>query len=360
MASGVAHDFNNMLSILLGRAQLALAITKDPKVVKHLRIIEQTAADGAKTVRRLQDSARVRVDREFKVVQLHQVVRSAVQMVEPRRLERHQIDGIDIDIAVDVQKEISVEGDATELREVLTNIMFNAMDAMTRDGMITIRSETEDGWVVLSIADTGMGIAEELRGKLFDPFFTTKSPEGLGMGLSVAYGIISRHGGTIDVDSTVGQGTTFYVKLPLAARPDKTLLLPEEPTAVKRAKIIVVEDDPQTNEVLRLMLQNLGHEVIGFTNAIEAFEEFKKADYDLVITDMGMKEMSGRDFAAMIKREKPNTSVMLITGWGSQLDRAELRRAGIDAIISKPFTKDSLSARLTELLPTSASTSRSD
>lgn len=360
MASGVAHDFNNMLSIILGRAQLALAIARDPKVARHLQIIEQTATDGAKTVRRLQDSARVRVDREFEVVKLDQVVKSAIQMVEPRRLERQEIDGIAIDISVDMEADISVEGDPTELREVLTNIMFNAMDAMTRDGMIAIKSRMENDWAVLSVADTGVGISEEVKGRLFDPFFTTKSPEGLGMGLSVAYGIISRHGGTIEVDSTVGQGTTFYVKLPVAARPDKTLLLPEEPTAIKRARILVVEDDPQTNEVLRLMLENLGHEAAGFTNAREALDEFKKADFDLVITDMGMNEMSGRDVARMVKEQKADTAVMLITGWGTQLDPAELRRAGIDGVIPKPFTKDMLSAKLSELLPTSASGSHAD
>ncbi len=356
MASGVAHDFNNMLSVILGRAQLALGITKDPRMVKDLRIIEQSALDGAKTVRRLQDFARVRVDREFEVLDLNEVVRDALQMVEPRRLERQAIDRIAINISAEMGKAIPIEGDSAELREVLTNIVFNAMDAMPQGGKITVKSKLENNRVVLSITDTGMGIPEEIKGRLFDPFFTTKSPEGLGMGLSVAYGIISRHGGSINVDSSAGKGATFCIKLPVAVSAGKRLLLPEEPTSIKRATILLIEDDPQTNEVLRLMLERLGHKVEGFTNAKEALETFDKdkSDYDIVVTDMGMQEMSGRDVARRIKEMKPETSVIVITGWGTQLDPGELRGVGIDGVISKPFTKDALSAKLTDLLPTSA------
>lgn len=356
MASGVAHDFNNMLSVILGRAQLALGITKDPRMVRDLRIIEQSALDGAKTVRRLQDFARVRVDREFEVLDLNEVVRDALQMVEPRRLERQAIDRIAIDISAEIGKAIPIEGDSAELREVLTNIVFNAMDAMPQGGKITIKSWLENNWVVLSITDTGLGIPEEIKGRLFDPFFTTKSTGGLGMGLSVAYGIISRHGGSINVDSSAGKGATFYIKLPVAVSTGKRLLLPEEPTSIKRATILLIEDDPQTNEVLRLMLERLGHQVEGFTNAKEALETFDKdkSDYDIVVTDMGMQEMSGRDVARRIKEMKPETSVIVITGWGTQLDPGELRKVGIDGVVSKPFTKEALSAKLTELLPTSA------
>ncbi len=356
MASGVAHDFNNMLSVILGRAQLALGNAKDPRMVRDLRIIEQSAVDGAKTVRRLQDFARVRVDREFEVLDLHEVVRDALQMVEPRRLERQAVDRIAIDISAEMGKAIPIEGDSTELREVLTNIIFNAMDAMPHGGKITVKSKLENNCVVLSITDTGMGIPEEIKGRLFDPFFTTKSAGGLGMGLSVAYGIISRHGGSINVDSSVGKGATFYIKLPVAVSTGKRLLLPEEPTSIKRATILLIEDDPQTNEVLRLMLERLGHQVEWFTNAKEALETFNKgkSDYDIVVTDMGMQEMSGRDVARRIKEMRPETSVILITGWGTQFNPTELRRVGIDGIISKPFTKEALSAKLTELLPTGA------
>lgn len=354
MASGVAHDFNNMLSVILGRAQLALGIAKEPRVVKDLRIIEQSAIDGAKTVRRLQDFARVRVDREFEMVDLKEVVRDALQMVEPRRLERQELEGINIEISSTVKDVIPVQGDSAELREVLTNIMLNAMDAMPHGGKVTISSKAENNSVILSIADTGMGIPDEIKGRLFDPFFTTKAPGGLGMGLSVAWGIINRHGGSISVDSAVGKGTTFHIKLPVTAGAAKRLLLPEEPTSIKRASILLIEDDPQTNEVLRLMLERLGHQVAGFTSAKRAIEALATGDYDVVITDMGMKELSGRDVARTVKEKKPETSVILITGWSTQLDPEELKRVGIDGVISKPFTKEALSAKLTDLLPTGA------
>ena len=354
MASGVAHDFNNMLSVMLGRAQLALGIAKDPRIVKDLRIIEQSAIDGAKTVRRLQDFARVRVDQEFEVVDLNEVVRDARLMVEPRRLELQEVKQNAINISAETDEMVPVEGDPAELREVLTNIMFNAMDAMPRGGAITITSEVEDNSVVLSVSDTGVGIPDDIKGKLFDPFFTTKTPGGLGMGLSVAYGIVRRHGGNITVDSSVGEGTTFHIRLPMASSTSRRLLLPEEPTSIKRAAILLIEDEPQTNEVLKLMLERLGHQVKAFTHAREALETLDETSYDVVITDMGMEEMSGRDVARAVKEKKPETSVVLITGWGTQLNPEELSRGGIDGVISKPFTKEALSAKLTDLLPTGA------
>ena len=356
MASGVAHDFNNMLSVILGRAQLALGTAKDPRIVRDLRIIEQSAIDGAKTVRRLQDFARVRVDREFEVLNLNEVVRDALQMVEPRRLERQELDRIAIGISAETDKAIHIEGDPTELREVLTNIVFNAMDSMPQGGQITINSRLENNCVVLSISDTGIGIPDDIKERVFDPFFTTKNSGGLGMGLSVAYHIISRHGGSINVDSSVGKGATFHIKLPLAVSTSKRLLLPEEPTSIKRATILLIEDDQQTNEVLKLMMERLGHRVKGFNNAKEALNDFDEgeSDYDIVVTDMGMREMSGRDVARRIKGMKPETPVIVITGWGTQLDPGELKRVGIDGLISKPFTKEALSTKLTELLPTSA------
>jgi PAS domain S-box-containing protein len=180
MAGGVAHDFNNILSVILGRAQLALEDTEEPGVKRALQIIEQTAVDASKTVRRLQDFARVRVDRDIEMVDLNQVVESALQMVESRRQERGELEGVPIDISIELDNVAPIEGNPAELREALVNILFNAMDAMPEGGKITIKSELKNHWVVLFVSDTGVGIPEEIKGRIFDPFFTTKGPEGLG------------------------------------------------------------------------------------------------------------------------------------------------------------------------------------
>ena len=350
MAGGVAHDFNNVLSIILGRAQLALEDAKDSKVRRALEIIEQTSLDAAKTVRRLQDFARVRVDRDLGVVDVNQVVHSTLQMVESRRLERQQTGNVVIDICAELGKVAPIEGNSAELNEALVNILFNAMDAMPQGGKITVKTGLKNNWVILSVSDTGVGIPDEMKGKIFDPFFTTKGREGLGMGLSVTYGIVRRHGGSINFESTAGKGTTFYIRLPVARNSQKKPLPAKTLSPIKAATILLIDDDPQVSEVLGLMLKQLGHQVTGFTSAGEALEAFRKGDYKLVITDLGMPEISGRDVAKAVKETKPETPVVLITGWGVQLDPAELKGAGVDGIIAKPFSKEAISAKLAEVL----------
>jgi|GEM_PF-1022290 len=357
MAGGVAHDFNNILSIILGRTQLALEDTDDPKVRRALEIIEQTSLDASKTVRRLQDFARVRVDRDLETVDLNQIVQSALQMVESRRLERQQTGHVVIDIYAELGKVAPVEGNSAELNEALVNILFNAMDAMPEGGKITVKTDSKNNWVLLSVSDTGMGITDETKNKIFDPFFTTKGREGLGMGLSVTYGIVRRHGGSIRVESTLGKGTTFHIRLPVARGAEKRQLPTKPVPYVEEATILLVDDDPQVSEVLGLMLQQLGHQVSGFTSAKEALDAFEKGEFKLVITDLGMPDISGRDVAKAVKEMKPETPVLLITGWGVQLDPAELKMEGVDGVIAKPFSKEVILAKLSELLSNTDGTS---
>jgi PAS domain S-box-containing protein len=190
MAGGVAHDFNNILSVVLGRAQLALADVKDEKARRSIQIIEQTALDAAVMVRRLREVAVVKGERSFDEVDLNQLIEDAMQMVESRRLELEETAGVTIEIHTKCNEVSPAAGDAAELREAMVNILFNAMDAMPEGGNITMGSRQEDSSVVLSVSDTGMGIPEEIRGKLFDPFFSTKASKGSGLGLSVTMGII--------------------------------------------------------------------------------------------------------------------------------------------------------------------------
>ena len=350
MAGGVAHDFNNILAIILGRAQLALGEVKDAKLRKNIQIIEQTALDAARTVRRLQDFARVRSDRPFEVLNLNQLVEAALQMVESRRAELKETGGITIEISAELSKVAPVAGDAAELREALVNIIFNAMDAMPEGGKITIKSAQENSWVVLSVSDTGVGIPEVVKGRIFEPFFTTRAQVGSGLGLSVTYGIVTRHGGSIEVESTRGEGSTFHIRLPVAGGVKERARPKRKTPSIKRATILLVEDDPEVVEVLGLTIKQLGHRVTGVTGGREALDAFKKDNYDLVITDLGIPDMSGHEIAKAVKEIKPETPVVLITGWGGQVDQERLPE--IDGVIAKPFSKDTLSAQIAEVLPT--------
>jgi len=350
MAGGVAHDFNNVLSVILGRAQLVLEDLEDPKLRKSVTAIEQAALDAAKTVRRLQDFTRVRRDQVFDQVKVNQLVRSALQMAEPRFAERRQRDGVEIDVGIEVNAANSVRGDVAELREALLNIIFNAVDSMPQGGKINIKAWKENDEVVLSIADTGAGISEEVKTKIFDPFFTTKGPNGMGLGLSITYGIITRHGGSIEVDSILGQGSTFYVKLPVEDGEMEQKFSPDLPDSIGKANILLVDDDPEVSEVLELMLAQMGHRVAVVAQGAVAVALFEQGDYDLVITDLGMPDVSGWEVAKAVKEKSPRTPIILITGWGVQLDSEEMSKSGVDGVIAKPFSKESLMGQLARLL----------
>lgn len=351
MASGVAHDFNNLLAAILGRAQLALGIAKEEKVIRNLKIIEEVALGGADTVRRLQTFTRVRADQDFTTVDLNEIVESALRIVEPQRAERQQVSGTQIDVIARLGKVGPVLGSAGELRDALTNIALNGVEAMPKGGTLTVETRQEGDQGVVSISDTGIGISEEAKRRIFEPFYTTKGARGSGLGLSVAYAVVTRHGGTIEVDSQVNKGSTFRIKLPVTAgqvvesKPPVIL-----PRAAREASLLLVDDDREVGEVMRLMLLDEGYKVIQVSTGKEALASFRQNDYDLVITDLGMPDISGKEVAREIHAIKPKIPIILITGWSVQLDSQEMAETGIDQIIAKPFTREGLLFKVARLL----------
>jgi len=231
----------------------------------------------------------------------------------------------------------------------LLNILFNAIDAMPTGGKLTVKSEQDKDWVQISIKDTGVGIPDKVKKRVFDPFFTTKASKGSGLGLSVTYGIVSRHGGMIKFDSEVGKGTTFYIRLPLAAEALKKEAKKRKVVAAKLANILAVDDEPEVLKALELTLEYFGHWVKGFTRGAEAIKAFKDGNYDMVITDLGMPEVSGWDVARAIKKIKPDVPLLLITGWVVDLD--EEQKKIVDGVISKPFSRDSISSAISQVFP---------
>src|SRR5258705_4586451 len=218
LASGVAHDFNNTIAGILGRAQLFLRTTNDPEKMKRgLDIIIKTAEDGAKTVTRIQDFARQRRDRDFELVSIDQILTDAGEITRPCWKNWAEASNIHISLDLNTHSQAKVMGDDSELREVLVNMVFNAVDAMPVGGILSLSTRRVEESGVISIRDTGVGMDPEVRSRVFDPFFTTKGKAGLGLGLAVSFGIIRRHGGTIEVDSELGGGTEFRIILPLAA-----------------------------------------------------------------------------------------------------------------------------------------------
>jgi CheY-like chemotaxis protein len=269
-------------------------------------------------------------------VDLNQAIKDALAITEARWKDESNLAGATIEVTTDFGTISPVMGNISELREVLTNIIFNAVEAMPKGGRLTFTTEEGEGWVTASVSDTGIGMSDDVRARLFDPFFTTKGVKGTGLGLSVTYGIIKAHKGEINVNSHPGQGTTMVIRLPI---PSKLRPAPQ-PKAVPSAKpgrILIVDDDGVVRDLLSDILRAEGHTVVPASTGREGLRLFRQGAFDLVLTDLGMPEFSGWEVAAAIKAIAPRTPVALVTGWGITLDRAKLKEAGIDLVLNKPF-----------------------
>ncbi len=360
LASGVAHDFNNTLAGILGRAQL-LQRTNDPEKLKRgLDIIIKTAEDGAKTVKRIQDFARQRRDHNFELVSIDQVLLDASEITRPRWKNCAEASNIHIILSLHISSNAMVMGDDSELREVLVNMVFNAVDAMPEGGTISLTSRTDGEQVIVEVVDTGVGMYPEVRSKIFDPFFTTKGKAGLGLGLAVSFGIIRRHGGNIDVQSRYGKGTEFRITLPLAkvaeksVEPEAVAAVLEEETAVEVPeplntsvpRLLVVDDEDFVRDLLGEILEGEHCEVHLAESGSEALSLFREHEFDGVFTDVGMPGMSGWELAREIRLMNQKIPIAVITGWGEAVGSHEKKAAGVDWVLAKPFTAD----RIAELV----------
>ncbi|MDT7806798.1 MAG: hypothetical protein QOJ70_611 [Acidobacteriota bacterium] len=345
LASGVAHDFNNCLAVICGRAELMLKYTPEPKMRRGLELIVQSARDGAKTVKRIQDFARQRQDRDFETVSVDHLLFDVSEITRPRWKDKAEAAGTQINFAVSNRSGAHVLGDASELRDVLVNMIFNAVDAMPGGGRLTLAAAQHDEKVVVTVEDTGCGMSPEVRSRVFDPFFTTKGVEGMGLGLSVSYGVIRRHGGTIKVESEVGQGSTFRVVLPLVGcaglSPDAEAETGAHDAPNQRCRMtrfLVVDDEEPVRELLCDILEDEGVEVTLAANGAEALARFEPGKFDAVLTDIGMPGMNGWELLRHVSERDEQVALAVITGWGELVSTHEEKAARVEWVLTKPFS----------------------
>jgi signal transduction histidine kinase/DNA-binding response OmpR family regulator len=340
MAGGVAHDFNNLLAIILGRAQylkLRQGELTPEDVQRCLGIIERASLDGAETIRRLMSFTRATPrSREAEAMNPNEILDYVAEASRPRWKDEAEAKGKQIQMAVEKGDVPWVEGQAAEIIEVMLNLVFNAIEAMPEGGRITLKSWTEGETICLAVKDTGIGMPGEVIQKIFEPFFTTKGPQRSGLGLSVSYGIIRRHGGELAVESKPGRGTTFTIRLPLKpATPRQAEEAPEAPQLSLR--ILVADDEADVRETLSEILRSAGHTVLEAEDGKEAIEILAREPVDLVCTDLGMPGMTGWEVADQVKAGWPGLKVALITGWGAGIEPEDLEAHGVDLLIAKPF-----------------------
>ncbi|HKP11484.1 MAG TPA: GAF domain-containing protein, partial [Blastocatellia bacterium] len=258
LASGVAHNFNNILAAILGHAQLMKRESADEHMTASLDIIERAALDGAQTVKRIQSFGLQKGDEGYDTFDINQLLQDSTTLTQARWQHEAQARGLTYDVSLDLRDVPPVRGSASELREVFVNIILNALDAMPQGGRLRIASREKNGSVRVSFSDSGIGMTREVRQRVFEPFFTTKGVTGMGLGLAVSYSIVERHGGQIDLRSMPGRGTTFTITLPSGRKKDGTGYAADS-IMTKTARVLVVDDDDRVRDVLVGMLKLAGH-----------------------------------------------------------------------------------------------------
>jgi signal transduction histidine kinase/ActR/RegA family two-component response regulator len=350
MATGVAHEFNNLLGSVLGRAQLlnlrigAGKLTQE-ELVSSLRVIERAALDGSEVGRRLRQFGRGTSTVDPEPVDLDHVLLDAIEFTRPRWENEAHVTGRRIEVASESWSGACVLGHSNELREVFTNLILNAVDALPQGGTIRLATSFRDDRVLARIEDDGVGMDEDTRRRLFEPFFTTKGEGGSGLGLSVAYGILKRHGATIEVQSQPGRGTTIEILFPRAKEPAHDNDAQAAPAlAESPLRVLVVDDDQGVREVLRDMLLALGHQVTECALGEEALQGYRVGLYDLILTDLGMPGVTGWKLAQTVRDLDPRVTISFVTGWGDEVRPETIQRAGVDHVITKPFTLEDVVA----------------
>lgn len=356
MASGVAHDFNNLLSGILGNVQLLLLDESDSERKRMLRVIEQATHDSAATVQRIQEFARQREERARELIDLTAVIDSALAITRTRWHDLALRDGRPIQVRREISQGALAIGNPAELREMLVNLIINAIDAMPHGGELTLRLDRRPGRTpfephvaLIEVCDTGIGIPPELQQRVFESFFTTKpAGQGSGLGLAICQNIISLHGGRIELSSSVGQGTTFRVLLPLDEPAYSSA--PNLPAAAPSVscRVLVVDDEPPVRDILARILRRAGHSVLTAGSGEEALAIFAPGRFDLLFTDLAMPGISGATLLKHLTLQDPRIIPVVVTGWNPQ-DIGETL-PGAAAIVAKPFSTSQITNLVSELI----------
>jgi signal transduction histidine kinase/CheY-like chemotaxis protein len=337
LASGVAHDFNNSLAAILGRAQLLRRQIVEPALVRNLDIIQTAAEDAAATVRRIQTFARKSAVKEFELVDVAGLLNDAIEITRTRWQNEARIRGLEYDVRLNTEQGQFTYGSASELREVFVNMIVNAVDAMPRGGKLLVTCRRKDERLQLHFSDNGMGMPDDVQQKIFEPFFSTKGAHGTGLGLSVSYSIIERHSGSISVVSEPGLGTNFTIDLPAVAAETSSENLSTALNDTPSLKILVVDDEEPVRETLAEMLVAVHHRVEQAGSGQEAVDKLRRGGFDFVFTDLAMPEMDGWETARVIRRHWPGLKIVLVTGYGPATTPPAGEEDLVDAIIGKPF-----------------------
>jgi signal transduction histidine kinase len=361
MASGIAHDINNAISpiALYTEAMLEHETGLSPEGRSRLVTIQRAIDDVAQTVGRMREFYRPQdLKPRLANVDLNALVQQVSDLTRARWSDQPQRSGIIIELKTELASGLpEIQGADNEIRDAITNLIFNAVDASPKGGVILVRSRvspTEPQHVLLEVTDTGVGMDEETRRRCLEPFFTTKGERGTGLGLAMVFGMAQRHGATLEIDSRPGAGTTMRLLFPISGGASAaTVRMPALKVPVPGLSILVVDDDPVLRDSLANTLRDEGHRVTVAGGGQEGIDLFRSAQqgaepFDVVLTDLGMPYVDGRQVAAAVRTIAPHTPIILLTGWGQQMG-AENDVPQVSRVLGKPPRLRELRAALAEL-----------
>jgi GAF domain-containing protein len=349
LAAGAAHHLNNLLAVVVGRLDLALRNMPAPERRRYLEAALKAARDSAEVVRRMQIFARTTQVHLAEVVDVNAIVADVAELTRPRWRDEPNRRGFRIDVSLEAGEILPVHAEPAALREVLVNLVLNAVDALPQGGRIGLRTWMSQDWVYCAVSDTGVGMTPDIQRRALEPFFTTKGVKSTGLGLSVSYGILRRHGGDLTIASVTREGTTVTLRLPVGGKRRET------PSGVSTPKstpltVLVIDDELEVRATLVEMLEAQGHTVHQARSGAEGLIGLAGLrSVDVVFTDLGMPGMTGWEVARAIKDQRPTLPVVLVTGWGIGSEETSPERGAVDFILAKPLTSAALRAVIAEI-----------
>ena len=365
MASGIAHDINNAISpvSLYTEALLEREPNLSDRARSSLEVIQRAIDGVAETVARMREFYRQREpEMMLTLVDVNRTVESVIELTRAKWADLPQQLGVSIDLRMEFSRDLpGIMGAEGEIRDALTNLIFNAVDAMPGGGTLTVRTAVEQAsgdmqLVIIEVTDTGIGMDEDTRRRCLEPFFTTKGERGTGLGLAMVYGMIQRHSAEFEIDSTLGKGTTMRIAFPAYTQPLVSTPRPNPSQGpIRRLRVLVVDDDPIIIRALEDALGGDGHVVVSASGGQAGIETFTQAmgtpnEFALVITDLGMPHVDGRRVAESVKRVSGSTPVIMLTGWGNRMLAEHDTPPHVDRVLSKPPRLTDLRVAIRELV----------
>lgn len=363
MSSGIAHDINNVMSPMALHTQSLLEREPNlsPRMREYLETVKRVVDDVTATVGRMRDFSRKReTEMSLQPVDLNKLVRQVIDLTSARWSDMQHEQGIVIQMKTELDPNLpQIMGVEGEIREALTNLIFNSVDAMPNGGTITLRTlvargENPPRHVQVDVIDTGIGMDEETKRRIFEPFFTTKGERGTGLGMAMVYGVAQRHSAELGVETAPGAGTTvslsFLARTPIAAKTPESGSR-KEALKAQHLRILIADDDPFVLDSMKTVLELDGHAIFTAGGGQEAIDMMQVAQqsgrsYQVVITDLGMPHVDGNQVARAVKAISPNTRVVLLTGWGRRMTADGTAPPFVDHLLSKPPDLNDLRAVL--------------